>query len=738
MIAFLTSCRCWAAGLSLLSLLGGALATMDEQTLPGPASPALQPAWLANLSAWRAEVRATLNFSGSAYEMPALSWAPSMIVAPQAHTFDRLLFDSQAGEYTPDLFLNDLESRYGRVDGIALWHSYPNLGVDERSQFDLFDDLPGGVPALAALVAEFHKRGIKVGIPYNPWASDPAAQNSSDFVSLASLGAALSVDFLNGDTMGFMPEELFRATVAAGRPLALQPEGGPSLAGLEWTVMAWGEGWVHAPTWKGPFIPDVDLFKWVERRHATQIVKRWATNRVDDLQMAFFNGLSYVAWENVWGIFNEISSRDGEALRRIAAILRFLRPFLTSEGWEPHAAVSSDAATSGVFASRWPVPAGVAFVDNATAWTFVNRALVNFSGPLLEVPCDPATTYLDIYAGVQVDPMPIGIGSSCTLSLAVEGAGFGALLAVASTNVEGNVSLATFLSSMSAMTVMPLAAYNSSVVPLQQVMTDFGTTTLAAAAPPGMLLVPGNASWLFQVNSTIIETDTNFACDVQFPFEQLATVSHMQVLNLPSLYMDATPVTNAQYSRFLAESAYYPAQAQNFLRDWRNGTFPTGTDNKPVTWVDLLDANTFCIFYGKRLPNDYEWQRAAQGDDGRQYPWGDAFDSTSVPPIQQGRTRGPFADVGQYSKGASPFGLLDMVGLVWQWTNEFTDLHTRAALVRGGTHAYTAEGSAWFFPNNLTAPNSVRVNTHNKLLLMSPSYDRHGTVGFRCVQDAVS
>ena len=82
--------------------------------------------------------------------------------------------------------------------------------------------------------------------------------------------------------------------------------------------------------------------------------------------------------------------------------------------------------------------------------------------------------------------------------------------------------------------------------------------------------------------------------------------------------------------------------------------------------------------------------------------------------------------------------VLDMVGLVWQWTNLFTDAHTRAGLVRGGARAWSPTGSSWYFPFNLTAPNGVRVNTHNKLLLMAPSYDRHGTVGFRCVKDAAA
>jgi len=201
---------------------------------------------------------------------------------------------------------------------------------------------------------------------------------------------------------------------------------------------------------------------------------------------------------------------------------------------------------------------------------------------------------------------------------------------------------------------------------------------------------------------------------------------------VPDLYVDATPVTNAQYAAFLAASSYAPPQPQNFLRDWVNGTFPAGWGARPVTWVDLLDASAFCAFHGKRLPNDWEWQRAAQGDDARAFPWGNDFDAARVPPVHEGRARGPMADVGSYPAGASPYGVLDAVGLCWQWTNEFTDTHTRAALVRGGARNWQPQGSAWYFPS------SFRVDTHNKLLLMAPSYDRHGTVGFRCVQDAAA
>ena len=64
--------------------------------------------------------------------------------------------------------------------------------------------------------------------------------------------------------------------------------------------------------------------------------------------------------------------------------------------------------------------------------------------------------------------------------------------------------------------------------------------------------------------------------------------------------------------------------AINFLRDWKNGMFPQGWDNRPVTWVSLEDARAYAAWAGKRLPHEWEWQMAAQGTDGRVYPWGDS------------------------------------------------------------------------------------------------------------------
>jgi iron(II)-dependent oxidoreductase len=100
-----------------------------------------------------------------------------------------------------------------------------------------------------------------------------------------------------------------------------------------------------------------------------------------------------------------------------------------------------------------------------------------------------------------------------------------------------------------------------------------------------------------------------------------------------------------------------------------------------------------------------------------------------VPTPDQGRTLTGPAEVTAHPQGASPFGVMDMVGNVWQWTDEFEDEHTRSAIVRGGSY-YQPQGSMWYFPQ------AYRLDEHGKYLLMAPSLDRSGTIGFRCAADA--
>jgi formylglycine-generating enzyme required for sulfatase activity len=93
-----------------------------------------------------------------------------------------------------------------------------------------------------------------------------------------------------------------------------------------------------------------------------------------------------------------------------------------------------------------------------------------------------------------------------------------------------------------------------------------------------------------------------------------------------------------------------------------------------------------------------------------------------------GRLVNPPDDVDAHPGGASPFGVQGLVGNVWQWTDEYSDEHTRFAILRSGS-AYRAKGSIWYFPQ------AQRNDQHGKLLLMAPGRDRAATLGFRCVTD---
>jgi formylglycine-generating enzyme required for sulfatase activity len=141
-----------------------------------------------------------------------------------------------------------------------------------------------------------------------------------------------------------------------------------------------------------------------------------------------------------------------------------------------------------------------------------------------------------------------------------------------------------------------------------------------------------------------------------------------QRLMLPAFCISRTPITNHQYQQFVA-ATHYPAPGH-----WPAGQLRPGTEEHPVTYVSWLDAQAFCRWVGVRLPSEAEWEKAARGVDGRWWPWGDALpDGTRSHFNGQAQGVAPAAQsvlpVGQFPLGASIYGVLDLAGNVWEWTN---------------------------------------------------------------------
>jgi formylglycine-generating enzyme required for sulfatase activity len=356
-------------------------------------------------------------------------------------------------------------------------------------------------------------------------------------------------------------------------------------------------------------------------------------------------------------------------------------------------------------------------------WTIVNRNEYDVSGRQMSVPAKDGMHYYDLYHGVELKPDREG--DNDVLSFSIEAHGFGAVLA---TPGEADAAMQKLMSTMKSMTATPLSSYSAEWKTLPQQMVEIHATKPAAGAPQGMIQIPA-ADYVFKVRGIEIEGSNDIGVDVQYPWEDMPRRFHEHKMHIDSFYIDKYPVTNAEFKKFLDASHYQPKDSLDFLRDWENGTYPEGWGNKPVTWVSLEDARAYAKWAGKRLPHEWEWQYAAQGTDGRTYPWGNDWNPQAVPVPDTGRIMASAADVDAHPAGAGPFGVMDMVGNVWQWTDEFTDEHTRAGILRGGSH-YQPQGSIWYFPQ------AYRNDEHGKLLLMAPSYDRSGGVGFRCVMDA--
>jgi len=192
-----------------------------------------------------------------------------------------------------------------------------------------------------------------------------------------------------------------------------------------------------------------------------------------------------------------------------------------------------------------------------------------------------------------------------------------------------------------------------------------------------------------------------------------------QTIEIDSFNIDIHPVTNAEYQAFVQATGH---QAP---RHWKDGQIPTGKENHPVVWVTWEDANAYCTWAGKRLPKEMEWEKAARGEEGRIYPWGNEFDSSRCN-SNQSDTRDT-SPVDQFPNGASPYGVLDMAGNVWEWTADWYQPY-RGSIYQidkyGETHK-VLRGGSWY-----DGPELLRSSARYPV---KPSF-KFSTVGFRCVK----
>lgn len=643
----------------------------------------------------------------SIYDRQDLAWAAGAYTCHFTFLYDSSIYDVDRGQYTLDTFLEDGRREFGGYDAIVLWQGYPRLGFDARNQFDMYRDLPGGLAGVRDLVRLAHERGVKVYIDYNPWDTGTRREGRLDEEALASLVAEIEADGIFLDTM-VAGSPTMRSRMDAARPgVVFEPEGHPAIEQLGICSASWAQ-WLDDPQ-----PPGILQLKWIEPRHMQHQIRRWDQDHGAEIESAFFNGSGMMVWENVFGSYNPWNAKDRALWRRASAILRAFSTNFRDERWEPFYPTLKDK----LYAHRWPG-------DKATVYTLLNYGDPLANSPLIGTATDPNKIYFDLWSGERLSVFDGAVVGSVTR--------IGCVLAINEDSLDDSIRhfLEKQKASFNETSAVDARNHADSVVNPKPVEP---TKRYPADKPsPGMVRVDGAT---IRMRIEHIRRECGCYPDPGTPEEKWKDflsgypfdgkiVHDIGPVTVAPFFMDEAEVTNAEFKKFLDESGYRPKHAENFLKHWPESRMPVEIADLPVVYVDLDDARAYARWAGKRLPTEEEWHLAAQGADGRKWPWGNEFD-----PAKCNGGSGP-VPVRSYPEGRSPCGCYNMAGNVWEWTeSERNDGHTRFVMVRGGSF-FKAEGSVWY------ADGGPQPCTHHaKFIRMWPGLDRCATIGFRCAAD---
>ncbi|HQP09372.1 MAG TPA: bifunctional serine/threonine-protein kinase/formylglycine-generating enzyme family protein [Anaerolineaceae bacterium] len=211
----------------------------------------------------------------------------------------------------------------------------------------------------------------------------------------------------------------------------------------------------------------------------------------------------------------------------------------------------------------------------------------------------------------------------------------------------------------------------------------------------------------------------------------------VHMVYLDAFWIDQTEVTNAKYAQCVADGACdQPSSSDPYFGK-------PYFDNYPVTYVNWFDAETYCAWVGGQLPTEAQWEKAARGKEGRTYPWGEEPPDGKLANFADKNTSYDWSDkavndgyaesapVGSYPAGASPYGVLDMAGNLWEWVTDWYDAAYYVSSPNinpqgptSGLSRVLRGGSWWVNGNYLRSSDRLRDNPGNWDI----------DYGFRCVQ----
>ncbi len=666
------------------------------------------------------------NFDNTLFDRPDLQWIRRSYVIHLMMAWDqRFLAEFAAKSKT--LRLTGFEKLYGGDDVVGIWPTWPTLGLDQRNQFDLFKDLPGGLPNLKRMGSRLRSQGTKLFLCYNPW--DESTRNANDpkahLKGLADLVAATDADGVVLDTRGSSSKELQEAADQVKKGVVMYSEGMAIPKDMPGIVA----GRVHNALYYPPMLnlnkfikPEFAIFR-VAEQFKERIRREYATS--------FFNG--YGTEINVFQAGTpDWVEEDYRFLGQTTRILRENSSVFLNKNVTPLISTTRD----GIFVNKWQD-------STKTLYTIFSLIPQGVKGPLFEVNEKAKSHFVDIFNHretttvwqggrkyISIDTAPFDKAYLGTNNEGAVGA-IAQLPEYLSVDLQSNDLKVTaavgnriqIWKGNPVYNAQPLATFTagSHVYSLDQSRTYEGKFVVQLFDTSNELLdervvelTPGRPKLISRsgikpsgklsvsANETLIPAGRyrhiTTHGDVFLPYPEKDTTTH----EISAFLMDKNLVSNADFKKFLTSTRYKSKDAANFLKHWKNGQIPKGEEDKPVVYVSLKDARAYAKWVRKRLPTEREWQYAAETD--------------SV-----AKTSARFQTLPTLNQ---------LQGVVWQLTDdEYQVGQYRYIMLKGGSY-FKPESSWWYVQGG---PQPL---THQQILLrVSEGFERNATVGFRCVRD---
>jgi gamma-glutamyl hercynylcysteine S-oxide synthase len=686
------------------------------------------------------------KFDNSLYERPDLAWIKSSYLIILQMAWDREFYDRTTGKYTFPEVLKKGNELFGNIDVYGIWPTWPRLGLDQRNQWDMYRDLPGGTPQLRNFSRLSRQVNTKFFIAYNPW--DNSTRKEDHYRGMARLIKETEADGVVLDTKGSSSFELQSAADSVRKGVVMFSEGMAIVRDMPGII----SGRVHNAIFFSPELnlnklikPDFSIFRVCDV--GEELIHR-------EVAIAFFNG--YGTELNLFrpGGRDDNYRADLEFLAKTTFTLRQNNDAFLDKDWTPLVKTTID----NVFVNKW-------ISGGKTIYTVLNMRPEGFEGKLFSIDktdgkhfvslwnhenITPVTENGTIYVMARANGWPASYSGTRKEGSLDCIAGFPLLLkcevkgdsisvrAPGKSNIilwKGNPSYKTDFKDFKILTdtivrIKDIFGYYEGKIVVQLVENKH-------LLDENILFVKGGKPWLISaviptIRTTGIAPDmilvpgTRFSYEVStgedfMPYPEVSGIT----VDIDSFLIDKYPVTNAQYYEFLQSTGYKPADTTRYLRNWEYDIYKQGQERYPVVYLSYEDMRAYAKWAGKRLPTQAEWQLAAQGTDKRKWPWGNEFHGTLCNNAFNKPT-----PVDAFSKGASPYGVIDMVGNVWQMTN---DLYFNGSyyftVIRGGSY-YRPDSSWWYIQGGPQPLDKTQI-----MLLVSPGFDRNATVGFRCVKD---